>query len=95
MDMTELNTDPSKELTVMCGDGRYALGGGFDIDNPASDDWIIAVQEDYPVDGKGWHVRAEAWNVRISRQADCGCDEGAWKITAWVVCGEQTPRGKG
>jgi hypothetical protein len=95
MDMTDLNTEPSKAITVMCEAGLYALGGGFDVDGPDSDDWIIAVQESYPVEGRGWHVRAEAWNARIARQADCGCDEGAWKITVWVLCGEQTPRGKG
>lgn len=95
MDMTPFDTEPSKEITVMCEAGLHVLGGGFDVDGPDSDDWIIAVQESYPVDEQGWHIRAEAWNARFSRTADCSCDDDAWKVTVWAICGEKFPSGKG
>jgi hypothetical protein len=66
------------------------LGGGFDVDGPDSEDWIVAVQESYPVEEQGWHVRAEAWNARVASTAD-----DAWKITVWAICGEKFPAGKG
>jgi len=95
MDMTPFDTEPSKEITVVCEAGLHVLGGGFDVDGPDSDDWIIAVQESYPVDEQGWHIRAEAWNARFSRTADCSCDDDAWKVTVWAICGEKFPSGKG
>jgi hypothetical protein len=95
MDMTPRDGEPSKSITVLCEAGLHVLGGGFDVDGPDSDDWIVSVQESYPVEEQGWHVRAEAWNARISRTADCNCADDDWKITVWAICGEKFPSGKG
>ncbi len=95
MEMTPRDAEPSKSITVLCEAGLYVLGGGFDVDGPDSDDWIVAVQESYPVEEQGWHVRAEAWNARVSRTADCNCADDDWKITVWAICGEKFPSGKG
>ena len=95
MDMTPRDGEPSKSVTVLCEPGMYVLGGGFDVDGPDSDDWIVSVQESYPVEEQGWHVRAEAWNARISRTGDCNCADDDWKVTVWAICGEKFPAGKG
>ena len=95
MDMTPRDAEPSKSITVLCEAGMHVLGGGFDVDGPDSDDWIVAVQESYPVEEQGWHVRAEAWNARVARTADCNCADDDWKITVWAICGEKFPAGKG
>ncbi|MEZ4737374.1 MAG: hypothetical protein R3E79_60635 [Caldilineaceae bacterium] len=93
MEMTPFDTTSAKELTLWCGNDLQILGGGFKVDEPSADGWMITVQESYPIEEQGWHVRAGAWNT--DGKANCNCDDDAWKMTIWAICGERFPRGKG
>jgi hypothetical protein len=69
------NSEPSKGISVLCPEGKKALGGGVDVD-PA--DPHVAVQESAPTGGlQGWSARAVEIGV--------GTDKD-WSVTVYAVC---------
>ena len=78
----------SKQVSATCGEGQVLLGGGYDVNGPASEDWIVSVLESYPSSASSWHVRADALYARISDTADCNCSDDDWSITAWAICAD-------
>lgn len=85
---TERNNDGVKEIGVACAEDEVVLGGGFDVQEPDSADWIIEVHQSYPDTDSSWYAKAEALYARISSVGDCSCDDDAWSMTVWAICGK-------
>jgi hypothetical protein len=78
----------SKQVSATCSEGQVLLGGGYDVNGPASEHWIVSVQKSYPSSASTWHVQADALYARIADTADCNCSDDDWSITAWAICAD-------
>ncbi len=70
-----------KAVDAVCPNSSAVVGGGFNVDGPGADNWVVTVQESYPVNGNVWHVEAKSTPL-----CDCGDADNAWSVTAWAVC---------
>ena len=85
---SEADDEPRKSVEASCPDGIVALGGGHEVVEPASDDWIVTVTKSFPATTSSWRVEARALYARIGATGDCNCDDDLWSLNAWVICAE-------